>query len=549
MGGFGKIFGGFWSGYANTMGQRHQERQRQFNDLMQLRQDYANTMARIEAKGIVTDADRDTYNYAYQASLKAGLDAEKAINQKMGGFSKLADLIFGGKGKKGKGGGAGEQGPPDVTGWPKQGLPQPPSEQGAGEGQAQAPEQPVGGPPVGEQRESTIGAPPPAAISGQPEYVSEETAAPPPAAVPARPSLMGLRTSGAAQQAGFFVNPYQSLARSEAARLKEQEDRSAAEIQTSSKLDFASRQKKQEDIWEQEDLAWLEQQPEYEKLSPENKIIVKSQYKTQRHITFPTNYSGAISRSVKGIKGKDLESATGGAFKGEGEALFDFDMDRYGQIVGNPRPAGVTVGAQTIAARISEEGRQYMAAHPGVDPESAQNEVRKTRWTLLDNRAKASGSNVIKQEALAQYAVDRTKNQAEIMALKRAGKNMTPGQAQSAIYHASANAQAFVLGFNPQDRNSRLTTRALKYMAATGETDQDVAEKAVTDEMYREIAAEQDRWVREQFGVSWVELQGLAMGRKTAPAPARARQLGESLMAPPTTPAKPAGPPKEYAPP
>jgi len=140
MPGWGEAFGGFMKGYQDTIAQRHQERQRQFDTLMRASDDYMKHAQMERAKGPMANDDlaRELEAQAHQAAF----DAEKAINQKVGGLAKVGLLLgIGRGGSKGKGASSPQDRAGAVTqmaGQPGTGLSKPPEEPAKPEGRPES---------------------------------------------------------------------------------------------------------------------------------------------------------------------------------------------------------------------------------------------------------------------------------------------------------------------------------------------------------------------------------------------------------------------------
>jgi hypothetical protein len=489
--GWGAAFGEFFNGYQKTMAQRHGQREEQFKNLMDVAQKWREVAENERAKPIWNPNSQTVITEAETNAHKAVMDAEKAMNQKIGGLTKLGGLIQGLI--KNKQAAAGQQ--PGGEG-------QTPA--AGGESNIQSPAQEGPPPSLGAASETT---PPPNTIP-VPGPVSTMTAENP-SGLPAPPSPMNAPAAAPTAtmpglRPGQFINP--------AITAKQQIDLDAEKrkIETLGPIQLNQKLAESKQVYEQTQKL---REEEFNKYIPALKAAGKSDEKiAEVRLAYMTGMKNAFGTPIKPIIDQQPFKGPDGKWR---KHVYNYDEDTGQYVPGTPIETGPPTTVSTLSAKMDEKVKNYMAAHPEVtDTDAVILAIRKNEQKILDNKLKSSNFKVVSDSALAEYRTDRTKFLKEAQVAKAAGKDMTPQQAMSVLNHADAMARV--------DLGSDL-------------------DGMEADEAHMALLAQSNLWLQNNVGLSRNELREI-IKRKPASTqkPAeRTAAAARNLLNPPETKPKP----------
>lgn len=511
MGSAGMGFGSFMQGYQNTLLQRHALRQQQFNDSMNMATEYGNIadkhrqiIASIQAKPVWSDEDRaqmassqQIINEAMQSAQQHTQDAEKSINQKIGGLAKLGSLI------KGIGGNAqgisalrGAGAPATTPGATNVGTPQAPTSGGpagpdSSGGMQQQPPQASDSsiaaglppPPAGVPATTPVALPtaapaspvtaplytpsqpqhllgPSTEIPGQPAPMpgapgpAFQTLAtppgvslpPPPAAAPA--SGGGTAPAGAPANAGapsptlpagFNLNPYQQ-AQAEVAR---SQATAMAQIQTDARVREAYEQHKQELDLNEKDFDDNMMQPMKDAGFSDKMIqAARIEYKTAGKVKIPGLSGGQIVRSPQPVLGSD----------GKYYYVRSIINRETGDVTAlAPELAGATTVQRNRSDAMNRLIQNKQVANPGMTDDQAETAVQKEQAQVFQDKATIVHLQVAREQDLVDIGKQQFQWKKDAQDLKKGGA-MTTAQAGETMRHFDAMAQ-YELFSDPASRD------------------------------------------------------------------------------------------------
>lgn len=481
--GWGQALGGFFEGYQKTMAQRHSQREQQFTNLMGLAQKYRDIADRERSKTVLDKNSETIITEAEMNAQKAVMQAEKAMNEHIGGLSKLGGLFKRLMASKAQGGEAG-QGSEAESSPAQESSVQSPSMSEPG-----SQESPVGeAPPPAfraftPQQQQWIGLPPP----------PDQTPAQAPASVPAGPSQeTGLLP-------GQYINP------EVAARQRIELNAAIEKARATGKVGLEQKLEENKKIFEQNSAL---REAEFNKFIPEmqqrgvpDKEIqrIKMAYMTGMQNVLKTGTNKPIidrQRPFQGPDGKWYSNTY----------VFDDETGQY--TMGDPVETGPPSAITNISAKMQEKIKNYRATHPNVtSDEEAENAVRSAENQLLENKLKSSNWKAVSDQHLAAYRGDRTRFYKEAQEARKQGKGMTPQLAQSVLVHADSMAKLDV---------------------------GDLARYDGPEEARYALLNASNAWLMNNVGLSRDELQTIITAKPKESLEDRTKKAKENLVKPPS---------------
>ena len=422
--GWGSGIGGFVQGYQDTMMKRHAQKQQDFINAMNLAQHRLAAATELRNRPI-QDKDTETLANEYEDTAhQEMMDAEKKLNEKIGGLAKLGSMF---KGLMGKGKDAGSSG---------QSSGQAPSDQAASSP-----------PPAPMPQTAELSGPPPAPDSGNapPEFqqnsagMYQQSVTPPEQVQPALPPPPSAQP---ATQVSDKIDPNTGLKQGQHWNQEitaknwfaQKQERDRLDLQSKKALSDAAALNEQQQAAMEAHLAKAKATPAFQAMTP----AAQSRYEMAVRGGSKDIFDNTATKthiSTQPIKGDDgkyyLPTQT-------------FNEDTQEWEPGKPIETGPPAYSQHVATRLDEEKQNWLASNPGKTDDEAETAVRKNKQTKIDNQLKTSGYNVQNAAIQVQYHTDRNKFYREAQEAKAAGKSMTPTQATHIIDGSINEAKALL---------------------------------------------------------------------------------------------------------
>jgi hypothetical protein len=508
--GWGSGIGGFVQGYQNTLLQRHAQKQQQFTDLMAMANHRLDSAKEIRSRPI-QDANTEALAKENEdAAHQNMMDAEKAINQKIGGLAKLGSMF---KGIMGKG---------NNSGSPDQSSGQVPSDQAASSP-----------PPAPMPQTAELSGPPPAPDSGNapPEFQQNsagmyQQSVTPPAQV--QPGLPPSPSAQPATQVSDQIDPNTGLKQGQHWNQEitaknwfaQKQERDRLDLQTKKALSDAAALDEQQQANMEAHLAKAKATPAFQAMTPAEQ---------RRYEMAVRGGSKEIFDNTKPPQPRYDTTPHKDANGNWAKYRYETD-DETGEVKTSEVPSGPPASENTVASKFGEEIKNYMAATGETDPEKADKAVRTAKQHVKDIAAQIKNVKLLNDKELLVYHGDRTKFYREAQEAKSTGRDrLTPAQAISLRNHSDAMAQSNIA----KDLQQRPRPMSKEEIL---------------------IATERlsDQWLQDNAGMSRDDLIQ-AVNRKTPATATKATpsSVVDSLSKPPSskvTPAKAAGEEKPVMP-
>lgn len=506
--GWGAGVGGFFEGYSKTMNERHAQRQEQFKGLMQMAGEYnkiadkhRDVVNAIKQKSVWDEKDRMTLKNSQTIidestanAQKAVMDAEKSMNQKIGGLAKLGGMIKNMVTNRG-----------GVAAQPTSGTPLVQPDTGA---------QPASATPPAAPEPSAISPPPPTFTMGLTPEQEQWAGLPKPPGRAAAPAITPPPGTQAPSPAGLppgqEINP--EFAAKQAMELASL--RSKGKVETEIALD-RRKQEHTQDIKTRTD-EFDDRVPSMQAAGYTAKQIERARVS---YITQMPNIMGNTAMKTE-VDKASFKDPTDNQWK---YRVYSVDTETGTRSLIQTIPASPPAYATRLNEQMQEKVENYKALHGITDDDEAEKKVRSIEGQLLENKLEQSKWKAVSEKELADYRGDRTKYYKIAQEAKVKGKGMTPQLANTILTHSDSMARVDL-------------SRYLSTMDAA--------------EAHMKLVNQSNQWLMQNVGLSRDEIVEIIRGKaetgerkevKTSKGEAAARTLLSPPVSGSTSPTKKSG--------